>query len=154
MAFHSDALNSNSGKMEQTRFIAAFKSAAATISTVGFLVVVQPDLAVLMGAAAITSLSLTIVSLLQSEDSWANSTPKLDAIYAVLVGMMAMASFQLAAGSLIGTVGLLIAMIFVELTFSALIAAGLSSLNGMHRAPIGVALNFHSRLFGLLGRAA
>ena len=104
MAFHSDALNSNSGKMEQTRFIAAFKSAAATISTVGFLVVVQPDLTVLMGAAAITSLSLTIVSLLQSEDSWANSTPKLDAIYAVLVGMMAMASFQLTAGSMIGAV--------------------------------------------------
>lgn len=154
MAFHSDALNSNSGKMEQTRFIAAFKSAAATISTVGFLVVVQPDLTVLMGAAAITSLSLTIVSLLQSEDSWANSTPKLDAIYAVLVGMMAMASFQLTAGSMIGAVGLLIAMIFVELTFSALIAAGLSSLNGMYRAPIGVALNLHSRLFGLLGRAA
>lgn len=154
MAFHSDALNGDSGKAEETRFISSFKSALAVIATIGFLIIVQPDLAVVFGAAAVTSLSLTFVSLLQSANNWARSTPKLDAIYAVLLGMMAIVSFQLAAGSLIGTVGILAAIVVAELIVSVLIAAGVSSLRGMYASPLGVALNVHSRLFGLLGRAA
>lgn len=152
MAFHSDTLNGDGAGIDQAGLIASCKTATAIAATVGFLVVIQPAFTVLAGAAAITSLSLTFVSLLQSQENWLKSMPKLDAIYAVLVGMMAMVSFQL-TGSLIGAASLLLALVFAELTISALIAAGVSSLPGMHRAAIGVALNVHSRLFGLLGRA-
>lgn len=153
MAFHSDALNSDSRNLEQTPLVASGKIATAIAATIGFLAVVQPSLTVLAGAAVVTSLSLTFVSVLQARENWAKSMPKLDAIYAVLFGMMAMVSFQLAAGSVVGTAGFLAGIIVAELVVSALIAAGISSPNGMYQAPIAVALNVHSRLFGLLGRA-
>lgn len=153
MTFHSDALSGNSVKTEQTSAIAVIKSVAAIAATIAFLAIVRPDYIVLAGAIVVTSLSLTFVSLLQSPDNWASSSPKLDGIYAVLIGMMTMASLGLAAGSLAATTGFLIAMIVGELSVSALIAVGVSSLSGMYSAPLGVALNLHSRLFGLLGRA-
>lgn len=154
MTFHSDALSGSNDKVEQTRVTAALKSGVAVAATIGFLVVVQPSLTVLIGAAAVTSLSLTMVSLLQTKDNWEKSTPKLDGIYAVLIGMMAVISFGLAGNSIIAGVGVLFALIVGEIVASALIGAGFASLKGMYSAPLGVALNLHSRLFGLLGRAA
>ncbi|MEM9574104.1 MAG: hypothetical protein AAF870_02615 [Pseudomonadota bacterium] len=153
MTFHSDALNGGNDKVEQTRLTAALKSGVAVAATIGFLVLVQPSLTVLFGAAAVTSLSLTMVSLLQTKDNWAKSTPKLDAIYGVLIGMMAIISFGLAGNSVVLGVGLLFAMIVGEVAVSAIIGAGFASLKGMYSAPLGIALNLHSRLFGLLGRA-
>jgi len=153
MTFQSDALGSNS-KSKSVGLMTAFKPAVAIAATTGLLSVIQPEVTILVGAAAVTSLSLTFVSLLQSADDWAGSTSKLDGVYAVLVGLMAMASFGIAGGSMLVAAGLLIAMIFAELIASTLIAAGVASLNGMYQAPMCIALNIHSRLFGLLGRAA
>lgn len=153
MTFHSDALNHDDSNRRSNGVIRAIKSAAAFVATIAFIGIVQPASSVVLGAGIVTSLSLTFLALLQTPRDWDRSASKLDGVYAVLVGFLLMASISIAGGSFFMSAGLFLIMLLAEFLASMIIASGVSTLAGMYQAPIGIALNIHCRMFGLLGRA-